>query len=169
MLAAMNAPPVWPSPCVGICVMDGDVCSGCGRTTSEIVAWRDGPERLHAEAWQALPDRQARIGMMMRPLPWHGDHLDRFLAASVSQNVGTWVTGVSGALAEFFVPPGERAETGPETTGVTTAHYGPHSLSLWVPEKARPLPCRSHRMMIASPPCWLPCRTAGSPCRSTPD
>jgi len=25
-----------PSPCVGICIMEGDVCIGCGRTAEEI-------------------------------------------------------------------------------------------------------------------------------------
>ena len=24
------------SPCVGICILEGDVCIGCGRTTEEI-------------------------------------------------------------------------------------------------------------------------------------
>ena len=119
--------------------MDGDVCAGCGRTTEEIVAWRDGPESLHAEAWRALPDRQAQIKMDMRPLPWRREHLVQFLATSVAENVGTWVAGISGAVAEFYVPPNETPTAGTDELGRATATYGPHGISLWAPEKARPL------------------------------
>ncbi|MBM3281957.1 MAG: DUF1289 domain-containing protein [Candidatus Diapherotrites archaeon] len=28
-----------PSPCNAICILDKDICTGCGRSTSEIAAW----------------------------------------------------------------------------------------------------------------------------------
>ncbi len=28
-----------PSPCTNICILDGTICTGCGRTTNEIAAW----------------------------------------------------------------------------------------------------------------------------------
>lgn len=28
-----------PSPCIGICTMEGDFCAGCYRTLDEIASW----------------------------------------------------------------------------------------------------------------------------------
>lgn len=28
-----------PSPCDNTCILDRDVCTGCGRTTDEIASW----------------------------------------------------------------------------------------------------------------------------------
>ncbi|QQR92318.1 MAG: DUF1289 domain-containing protein [Candidatus Iainarchaeum archaeon] len=28
-----------PSPCNNICILDGTICTGCGRTTDEIARW----------------------------------------------------------------------------------------------------------------------------------
>jgi predicted Fe-S protein YdhL (DUF1289 family) len=28
-----------PSPCIGVCVVQADVCTGCHRTLGEITAW----------------------------------------------------------------------------------------------------------------------------------
>ncbi len=27
------------SPCIGVCVLQGDMCMGCGRTVTEITLW----------------------------------------------------------------------------------------------------------------------------------
>lgn len=141
-LAAMAAGPAWPSPCVGICTMDGDLCTGCGRTTAEIVAWRDGPEDTHAQAWQALPSRHAQLGLTLRPLPWQLRDLQRFMGASLRRNIGTWTVGVSGASAEFYIPDGERSDVSVDNDAEgnprISAHFGPHSMQLWTPEKSRP-------------------------------
>ena len=32
------------SPCVSICKLEDNMCTGCGRTTDEIQEWRDGNE-----------------------------------------------------------------------------------------------------------------------------
>jgi predicted Fe-S protein YdhL (DUF1289 family) len=39
------------SPCVGICIMEGDVCIGCGRTSDEI--YQAGVDALQEELKQA--------------------------------------------------------------------------------------------------------------------
>lgn len=28
------------SPCTNVCVLDGDICVGCGRTVAEIMGWQ---------------------------------------------------------------------------------------------------------------------------------
>ncbi len=28
-----------PSPCTNVCVLDGSICTGCGRTIEEVVNW----------------------------------------------------------------------------------------------------------------------------------
>jgi predicted Fe-S protein YdhL (DUF1289 family) len=39
------------SPCVGICIMEGDVCIGCGRTSDEI--YQAGVDAMQEEQKQA--------------------------------------------------------------------------------------------------------------------
>jgi predicted Fe-S protein YdhL (DUF1289 family) len=39
------------SPCVGICIMEGDVCIGCGRTSDEI--YQAGVDAMQEEQQQA--------------------------------------------------------------------------------------------------------------------
>ncbi len=39
------------SPCVGICILEGDVCIGCGRTSEEIYSF--GLEHMQREQEQA--------------------------------------------------------------------------------------------------------------------
>lgn len=36
------------SPCISVCKLSGDVCVGCGRTTSEIMQWQrmKRPEKM---------------------------------------------------------------------------------------------------------------------------
>jgi predicted Fe-S protein YdhL (DUF1289 family) len=35
------------SPCIGICKLEENICTGCGRTSSEIQEWRGGDEETH--------------------------------------------------------------------------------------------------------------------------
>jgi predicted Fe-S protein YdhL (DUF1289 family) len=59
----MPAPPAIASPCIQVCVVDGEsgLCLGCYRTLAEVAGWT----RLTAEAREAvmveLPQRRARI------------------------------------------------------------------------------------------------------------
>ncbi len=44
------------SPCVGICIMEGDYCIGCGRTIDEIAqAGMDAMEREQEQAESLRP------------------------------------------------------------------------------------------------------------------
>ncbi len=45
------------SPCIGVCVMDGDLCAGCGRTLDEIARWVSMSE---AERGVVLVETRAR-------------------------------------------------------------------------------------------------------------
>lgn len=53
-----------PSPCIGVCRLDGDrhLCEGCLRTTQEIARWpyADTPERL--DILQLLRERRRAVG-----------------------------------------------------------------------------------------------------------
>lgn len=53
-----------PSPCIGVCRLDGDrhLCEGCLRTTQEIARWpyADTPERL--DILQLLRQRRRAVG-----------------------------------------------------------------------------------------------------------
>lgn len=60
----MTAPPP-PSPCVNVCVLDGDgLCIGCLRTGDEIGRWRD---MSAAEQWALVERLQARRQALARP------------------------------------------------------------------------------------------------------
>ena len=60
------------SPCVKICVVEADVCIGCGRTLADIAAWSamDEAQRrkvnARARAWREARDASA---LSVRPLP----------------------------------------------------------------------------------------------------
>ncbi len=60
----MNVTSEIPSPCIGLCRLDGDrrLCQGCLRTTHEIARWpyADTAERL--EILQLLRERRRAIG-----------------------------------------------------------------------------------------------------------
>lgn len=51
----------WPSPCVGICVMDdaSGFCKGCQRTLDEIVDWGSAAEARKRDIWLAIVQRRA--------------------------------------------------------------------------------------------------------------
>lgn len=44
-----------PSPCTNVCVLDGTICTGCGRTIEEVVNW----SRLSDEQKKAVLKRVA--------------------------------------------------------------------------------------------------------------
>lgn len=55
--------PVIESPCVDICVMDGDSgwCIGCGRTIDEIAGWGGTAPQARAAVLAELPARMAQL------------------------------------------------------------------------------------------------------------
>jgi predicted Fe-S protein YdhL (DUF1289 family) len=50
-----------PSPCVGVCQLDGAraYCVGCWRTLDEITRWRDLAEAEQRAVWQRIEDQLA--------------------------------------------------------------------------------------------------------------
>ncbi|MBB5017466.1 hypothetical protein HNQ59_000730 [Chitinivorax tropicus] len=52
------------SPCIQICRLDttGVLCTGCFRTLSEIVQWRDLDDSQREVVWQQLDDRRQAWG-----------------------------------------------------------------------------------------------------------
>jgi uncharacterized protein len=49
-----------PSPCVGVCALDGSgVCTGCGRTIGEISEWPGAPARRRIDIRALAAARQA--------------------------------------------------------------------------------------------------------------
>ena len=47
------------TPCIKICVMEGGLCTGCGRTLPEIARWGAMPEPERRAIMAALPARLA--------------------------------------------------------------------------------------------------------------
>ena len=56
-------PSVVPSPCVGVCRMNGATgwCEGCLRTIDEIAAWSQLTDRDKLALWKVLPRRRAEL------------------------------------------------------------------------------------------------------------
>jgi len=48
-----------PSPCIGICVVEDEVCTGCHRTLDEIVAWFTAPAAEKRAILRAVEARQS--------------------------------------------------------------------------------------------------------------
>ncbi len=58
----MAAPSI-PTPCVKVCVVDGEsgLCLGCLRTLPEIAAWGRLPEAERARVMSELPSRRGQV------------------------------------------------------------------------------------------------------------
>jgi hypothetical protein len=63
MQAVMDAPPPIATPCVKICVVDGEsgLCLGCWRTLAEVAAWTKFSDAERSAIMAALPARRSRI------------------------------------------------------------------------------------------------------------
>lgn len=50
------------SPCIGLCVVDGEIrlCMGCARSMDEITAW---PDATPAEKWAIIDELKKRWGV----------------------------------------------------------------------------------------------------------
>lgn len=91
------------SPCVGVCKIDDDTgfCLGCGRTRTEVAAWLSLTDATRNEVWAKLPERLALLSIRVRLLPWTVEEIAEWVAATITERRGTWVTGMPGAVAEF--------------------------------------------------------------------
>jgi len=57
-----------PSPCIKVCVMEGDICKACRRTKEQIEAWDSfSPQQEQIEAWDSFsPQQQLKIMKELR-------------------------------------------------------------------------------------------------------
>lgn len=104
------------SPCTGVCKLDEDTgwCLGCARSGDEIADWRTTSARGRSAVWDAIPSRLSQLGVSCQRLPWTTDDIRYFALETLERAAGTWVMGVSGAVAEFAAATGEAVDV--ETT-----------------------------------------------------
>jgi predicted Fe-S protein YdhL (DUF1289 family) len=91
------------SPCVGICRLDPrtGLCLGCVRSGEEIAQWSSLDEQGRDAIWDALPERAAMLSISARLLPRTAGEILTWAAHTIENRLGTWVTGMPGAVAEF--------------------------------------------------------------------
>jgi predicted Fe-S protein YdhL (DUF1289 family) len=91
------------SPCLGICQLDDTtgLCLGCGRSRGEIGDWISMSESQRDQVWSQLPERRATLAIRVRLQPWTRHELVEWAGRTISDRLGTWVTGAPGAVAEF--------------------------------------------------------------------
>jgi predicted Fe-S protein YdhL (DUF1289 family) len=111
------------SPCTGICRIDDatGTCLGCARTSAEIAEWSTAGNGRKRAIWAELPRRFEELGIAVTRLPWLPHEITAFIAETLHQRSGTWVTGCHGATAEFMIGADEAAEitVAPDLTAVT--------------------------------------------------
>lgn len=82
--------PVVPSPCVGVCTLQGETCYGCGRTTDEIATWADLSAQDQAAVWTRLPGRLAAFGFRSFRLAATHAVVGNFIPRSLQETCGRW-------------------------------------------------------------------------------
>ena len=133
-----------PSPCTGICTMDGALgfCLGCGRTADEVAEWASAGDVRRSAIWAILPERIDALGISITRLPWPQGRIVEFVAESLRQRSGTWALGCYGATAEFICHRDEPCDV--SVTGETiTAISGRGALQLTIGERVRALRLRA--------------------------
>ena len=63
MVARMPAPRAIATPCIQVCVVDGEsgLCLGCHRTLAEVAGWARFTDDERADLMAELPARRSRI------------------------------------------------------------------------------------------------------------
>jgi predicted Fe-S protein YdhL (DUF1289 family) len=91
------------SPCIGVCKLDERTshCIGCARSTEEIAKWLSLDEAARGRIWALLPERHSNLSLNVRPMPLTPDEILAWAQNAIGNRLGTWVTGMPGALAEF--------------------------------------------------------------------
>jgi predicted Fe-S protein YdhL (DUF1289 family) len=91
------------SPCLGICQLDEATgfCIGCGRSGGEIGEWISMNDADRDQVWAKLPERRAALSIRVQLQPWTRNELIQWAKRTISDRLGTWVTGAPGAVAEF--------------------------------------------------------------------
>lgn len=126
------------SPCVGLCKLDDRTgqCLGCARTGDEIGRWSGMSEAERDAVWELLPARHDDMSIAMRLMPWMKDELSDWVAQTITQRLGTWVTGSPGATAEFPCVP-QRDITVERTDECIIARASDSAFRLTLHEKIR--------------------------------
>jgi hypothetical protein len=77
-------------------------------------------EKLHIVS--QLPERRDQLIAQTRRLPWSLDELQTFVTSTLRPGVGTWVSSIRGAVAEFCVEDGEeiRLDESSDTVNAVT-------------------------------------------------
>jgi predicted Fe-S protein YdhL (DUF1289 family) len=99
--------PVRHSPCVGVCKLDEKTgyCIGCVRSSGEIEKWPSLDETERDAIWALLPERHASQSARVRLMPLTALEILGWVANTINNRLGTWVTGMPRALAEFSAAP----------------------------------------------------------------
>jgi predicted Fe-S protein YdhL (DUF1289 family) len=63
MVAPMPAPRAIATPCIQVCIVDGEsgLCVGCHRTLAEVGNWTRFTDAQRARLMAELPERRSRI------------------------------------------------------------------------------------------------------------
>ncbi|HEY1929386.1 MAG TPA: DUF1289 domain-containing protein [Caulobacteraceae bacterium] len=63
MVETMPAPRAIATPCIQVCVVDGEsgLCLGCHRTLAEVAGWARFTDDERADLMAELPGRRSRI------------------------------------------------------------------------------------------------------------
>lgn len=126
MLEELPADARLASPCVGVCRLDAETgwCLGCGRSAGDLAVWRDTDDASRDRIWRELPDRQSRLGLRFRLLPWAAAPLLSRLAEMTAQPGTAWTVGAYGAVGELLAFPGEFLSAEVDTTGLAVRTRG---------------------------------------------
>jgi len=146
------------SPCVGTCRIDDSsgLCIGCARTRTEIRDWREADPDSRRRIWADLASRRTRIGIGLHRLDWTPDDVRSFIMSTLQPNVGTWVSGIFGAIAEFCVGPNESVTQTIDASSIA-AWTGRGAIRFKIPDDVRAMALsngessRSGIMILASP------------------
>lgn len=84
----------------------------------EIAAWSSLNEQDRDAIWQELPGRVASLALDVRLMPWTGSDIIEWTARTITDRLGTWVTGMPGALAEFPCVPEREVRSHLDSNGV---------------------------------------------------
>jgi predicted Fe-S protein YdhL (DUF1289 family) len=117
------------SPCIGVCKLDEEtgLCIGCARSADEIAQWPSLNAGARLEIWNLLNERHSWQAKRARLLPLTPAEILRWAANTIENRIGTWVTGMPGALAEFVTAADQTAhielEPGQLTARTDTAAF----------------------------------------------
>jgi len=100
--------PLPPSPCVGICALQGAYCYGCGRTGDEIAAWGTMSPLQQSAVWAELPGRLAGFGFKTFRLAAGPAVVNAFIGRTFRETTGRWRIVSAGLEAGMTINANDR-------------------------------------------------------------